>query len=63
MTITKTGNHITITLGAHTKRSVREATKKATELWSNGQWVEVSTMLGDPIFWITPSGAKFHDEA
>ena len=62
MTITKTGNHTTITLGAHTKRSIKEAANKATGLWSKGQWVEVSTMLGDPIFWITPNGTKCWDE-
>jgi hypothetical protein len=61
MTITTTPKGIRITLGAHTKKDIQAAAKKAEDLWSVGKWAEVQTILGDPIFWITPNGAKCWD--
>lgn len=62
MTVARSGNHTTITIGAHTRRTIEAAAQKAADLWSPGEWAEVCTMLGDPIFWITPSGVECWDE-
>jgi len=61
MTINTTNKHTTITIGAHNKRTIEEAAQMAADLWSPGEWAEVCTMLGDPLFWITPNGKECWD--
>lgn len=61
MTIKTTKGKTTITIGAHTKTDIEAAAQMAADLWSQGEWAEVCTMLGDPVFWITPNGTEHWD--
>lgn len=61
MTIKTTKGKTTITIGAHNKRTIEAAAQRAADLWSPGEWAEVCTTLGDPVFWITPSGKECWD--
>lgn len=61
MTIKTTKGKTTITIGAHTKRTIEAAAQRAADLWSPGEWAEVCTMRGDPVFWITPNGKEHWD--
>jgi hypothetical protein len=61
MAIRTTNNKTTITIGEHDQNTIYAAAQKAADMWSPGEWAEVCTMLGDSIFWITPSGKECWD--
>lgn len=61
MTIRTNNKKTTITIGAHDQNTINAAAQKAADMWSEGEWAEVCTILGDPIFWITPSGKEYWD--
>jgi len=61
MTIKTTNGKTTISIGAHNRRTIEVAAQMAADLWSPGEWAEVCTMLGDPVFWIAPNGTEYWD--
>lgn len=49
---------VQIRLGAHSKSEVFSAARRAADMWRPGIRAEVTTILGDVVFWITPMGTR-----